>query len=149
MYRYAVEFLLAALVAGAVAGCGNDGGDVAIDAAPSDGAPLIDAAPRQIIMETQSLAPGELAEAIFTGGPSDRATIHLAAPVSELDWNIHGHANGATQTIYEELNRLTVDYVFTPSAQADWWLLLRNSGPTAMTIDIRVELYDDMQWRWQ
>mgnify|MGYP000998732519 CR=1 FL=1 len=138
--------LVAALVA-----CGGDGHDHEhVDAAAgTDGAPTIDAAPRQVIMENQSLVPGELVEGIMTGGPSDVAVIHLEAPISELDWNIHGHAGGGTQTVYEEYNRMIVDYTFVPSAQADWWLLLRNSGQTDMTVSVRIELYGNMQWRWQ
>ncbi len=109
----------------------------------------LDAPARQVIMENVSLQPLELVEGIMTGGPNDRAVIHLEAPVAELDWNIHGHAGGSTQTVTEALNQMTVDYVFTPSAQADWWLLLRNSGPADMTVQLRVELYGNMQWRWQ
>lgn len=124
--------------------CGDDGGTATPDAAPGP-----DAAPRQIVMETQALVPGELAEGIMTGGPGDRAVIHLEAPAAELDWNIHGHANGETQIIDEALNQRVVDYVFEPTADADWYLLLRNSGPTAMDVTVRVELYGDLQWRWQ
>ena len=130
----------------ALAACGDDGNghtDAAVDAL------AIDAAPRQVIMENQALQPGELVEGILTGGPQDVAVIHLEAPVMELDWNIHGHAGGSTQTIHEELNRMVVDYVFVPTSDTDWWLLLRNSGPTDMTVSVRVELYNDMQWRWQ
>ena len=143
--------LLIAIAAAALAACGDDHDhDHGVDAAAgTDGAPAIDAAPRQVIMENQALVPGELVEGIMTGGPSDVAVIHLEAPISELDWNIHGHAGGGTQTVYEEYNRMVVDYVFMPSAQADWWLLLRNSGQTDMTVSVRIELYGDMQWRWQ
>lgn len=135
----------------ALVACGDDGHDHDhLDAAvDTDGMPAIDAAPRQVIMENQTLVPGELVEGIMTGGPSDLAIIHLEAPAAELDWNIHGHAGGGTQTVYEEYNRMVADYSFVPSAQGDWWLLLRNSGPTDMTISVRVELYGDMQWRWQ
>ncbi|MBL9019385.1 MAG: hypothetical protein JNL83_34675 [Myxococcales bacterium] len=135
----------------AVAACGDDGGTQLPDAAPAADANLsVDAAPpRQTIMETQTLQPSELVEGIMTGGPSDLALIHLEAPLSELDWNIHGHAGGSTQTVYEELNKMTVDYAFTPSAQTDWWLLLRNSGTTNMDVKVTVKLYGNMQWRWQ
>jgi predicted small lipoprotein YifL len=140
-----------ALVLLAVAACGDDGGTQLPDAAPAADADLsVDAAPpRETIMETQSLVPTELVEGIMTGGPNDLALIHLEAPISELDWNIHGHAGGGTQTVYEELNKMTVDYAFVPSAQTDWWLLLRNSGPTNMDIKVTVKLYGNMQWRWQ
>lgn len=135
----------------AVAACGDDGAPQLPDAAAAADANLsVDAAPpRQTIMETQSLVPTELVEGIMTGGPNDLALIHLEAPMSELDWNIHGHANGATQTVYEELNKMTVDYAFVPGAQSDWFLLLRNSGPTNMDIKVTVKLYGNMQWRWQ
>ena len=137
-----------ALAAALVAGCGGDDADAPIDA-PIDAGTGIDGAPRQIVMETISLVPGELAEGIMTGGPDDYCAIHLEAPVAEMDWNIHGHAGGGTQTVYEELNRMTADYVFRPSAETDWWLLIRNSGPTAMDVVVHVELYEGMQWRWE
>jgi hypothetical protein len=141
---------LAALTV-AVVGCGGD--DPAVDARLGprpDGDPaVVDAMPRDVIVATQSLVPGELVEGIMTGGPDDTAVIHLIAPVAELDWNIHGHEDGGTQTVYEELNVLTADYVFIPSSQTDWWLLIRNSGPTNMDVQVRVELYGAMAWRWQ
>jgi hypothetical protein len=138
------------LAAAAFVACGDNlRYDGPVDAAPTAGVPAVDAAPRQVIMENQTLQPGELVEGIMTGGPTDVAIIHLEAPIAELDWNIHGHENGSTQTIYEELNKMVVDYVFVPTSDTDWWLLLRNSGPTNMTVSVRVELYADMQWRWQ
>jgi len=144
-----MKHLLLVLVA--LSACGDDGGTQLPDAAPAADANLsVDAAPpRQTIMEMQTLQPGQLVEGVLTGGPNDLALIHLEAPVSELDWNIHGHAGGSTQTVYEELNKMTVDYAFTPGAQVDWWLLLRNSGPTNMDVKVTVKLYGNMQWRWQ
>ena len=132
-----------------LAACGGDDGGTPVDAAPIDQGTGIDAAPRQLIMETQSLVPGELVEGIMTGGPDYYAVIHLEAPVAELDWNIHGHEGGGTQNVYEELNQTRVDYVFRPTSETDWWLLVRNSGPTAMDVVVHVELYEGMQWRWQ
>jgi hypothetical protein len=138
------------LVAGALAACGDDGPPVAPDAYVPDADPSVpDAMPREVITATQPLVPGELVEGIMTGGPDDHAVIHLMAPVAELDWNIHGHAGGETQVVYEELNVLGADYVFVPSAETDWWLLIRNSGPTNMDVEIRVELHGDMTWAWQ
>jgi hypothetical protein len=133
-----------------IAACGGGDGRTTIDAAPAADASGIDAAPpRELIMETQPLAPGELVEGILTGGPQDLALIHLEAPASELDWNIHGHPGNETIVVYEELNKMTVDYAYTPSAQGDWYLLLRNIGPTTMEIKVRVGLYGAMQWQWQ
>lgn len=146
------RMIVTGFVLAAFAACSGDdsgGGGGHVDASTEIDALVVDAAPRQVIMENQSLQPGELVEGIMTGGPMDTAVIHLEAPVSELDWNIHGHAGGGTQTVFEELNKMVVDYTFTPTADTDWWLLLRNSGPTDMTITVRVELYANMQWRWQ
>lgn len=127
------------------AGCGGDGGSppASIDAQPPD------AAPREVVMENLLLEPGELTEGIMTGGAGDVASIHLGAPAAEIDWNIHGHANGGTQVVYEEYNKMSMDYVFSPTQQADWYLLIRNSGPTDMTIQLKVELHGGMQWRWE
>jgi hypothetical protein len=129
-------------------GCSGDGGStpdaaISIDALPPD------APPRQTIMEGVLLTPNELTEGIMTGGSGDLAVIRLAAPGGELDWNIHGHAGGGTQVIHEEYDKASVDYTFAPSAHADWYLLIRNSGPTDLTIQVKVELHGNMQWRWQ
>ena len=126
-------------------GCGGAGADppASVDALPPD------AAPRETVMEGVLLTPGELTEGIMTGGAGDLAVIHLTAPAAELDWNLHGHAGGATQVIFEALNQQRVDYVFSPTLHADWYLLIRNSGPTDMTVQVKVELHGGMQWRWQ
>ena len=128
--------------------CGGDDGDPITPDADLTGPP--DAGtPREVITETIALVPGELAEGIMHGSPDDFAIIHLEAPSSELDWNIHGRAGGETQTVYEELNVMTVDYRFTPSEETDWWLLLRNSGPVQFEVQVRVELHGEMTWAWK
>ena len=128
----------------ALTACGNTASpgvdaDLAIDAGP----------PREVVMATQPLQVTELVEGIMHGGPGDRAVIHLEAPFAALDWNIHGHANGGTQLVDEDLKQMIVDYVYVPSGLADWWLLLRNSGATNMDVKVTVELYGEMTWRWQ
>jgi hypothetical protein len=139
-----------ALLVVLVAACGGDDTQKQIDAAiAADASPIDAAPPRELIMETQPLMPSQLVEGIMTGGPNDLALIHLEAPLSELDWNIHGHPNNTTIVVYEELNKMTVDYAYTPSEQGEWYLLLRNSGPTNMDIKVRVGLYGGMTWRWQ
>ena len=101
-------------------------------------------------MAPKSLLVGEIAESIFTGGPQDLARITLTAPVAKLDWNIHGHAGGATQTVKEELGVMSASYSFVPSAQGDWFLLLRNTDTTPLTVDVKIELYGTIVWSgWQ
>jgi hypothetical protein len=107
------------------------------------------AAPRQTVAEAKALGIGELVEGTLVGGPADRAVISLSAPVN-LDWNIHGHAGGGTQTVEEQLGVRTVSYTFVPPAQADWSLLLRNAGGAPTSVQVEIELYGDMQWQsWQ
>ncbi len=136
----------------ALAGCGDDGGTpVYPDAAASaDANLLIDAAPaRETITATQPLQPGELVEGIMHGGAGDTALIHLSAPVAKLSWNIHSHATGHTVTLFEELNKQTVDYAFTPPGDGDWYLLIRNDNTGDMSVAVEVKLYGAMTWVWQ
>lgn len=137
---------LAATILGAVAALGGCGDD---PAAPVD-APPTDATPRLVVSADRTLLVGEIAEGILAGGAGDRAVIRVTAPLAKLDWNIHGHASGATQTIVEELAVAGVDYAFVPTAQADWYLLLRNRDTAPMAVGVDIELYGNMQWSgWQ
>jgi len=132
-----------ALAALALAACGGGGdapgADAAVDAAP----------PRETVTEVQPLAAGELVEGIMHGGATDHAVIHLASATPTIDWNLHGHNNGGTQMLYEELAKMAVDYRFVPASNGDWYLLIRNGGTVNIDVDVRVELYGEMTWRWQ
>ena len=133
------------LICLALIACG--GGESKPDAAqvPVD-APVA----RQTVMETKSLLVGDLVEATLTGGPGDSAVISLDAPVAKLDWNIHGHAGGSSQTVKEELLVMSVRYTFSPTAAAPWSLLLRNRDTAAMSVTVKIELFGNMQWSgWQ
>ncbi len=124
-------------------GCDGDG-----SAAPD--AALLDAAPREVVTDEKMLLVGELGEATLTGGPGDRAVITLSAPVAKLDWNLHGHANGSTQVVKEELGIMTTTYSFVPTAEAEWFLLIRNMDTVPMTVAVNIELYGDIVWSgWQ
>ncbi|MDX2091966.1 MAG: hypothetical protein SFX73_29150 [Kofleriaceae bacterium] len=139
-------------MASVLVGCGDDGGGTSTPDAPDvtvDSAPPVDAVPRETIMVSQPLVPGELVEGFITGGPPDYAVITLRAPSPDMDWNIHGHANGGTQIVDEGFKVTTVDEVFTLPSQAKWYLLIRNSGSTDLTVDIKVELFGSLTWEWQ
>jgi hypothetical protein len=123
-----------------LAACGEGGQDVAD--APTGGTP------REVITDNRSLVPGMFAEGTLTGGPGDYAVIKLSAPIAQIDWNIHGHANNQTQTVYEELDVMAVEYTFQPTSATDWYLLVRNSSNGNLGVDIRVELFGDMTWAW-
>ncbi|MBA3455928.1 MAG: hypothetical protein H0T42_22715 [Deltaproteobacteria bacterium] len=116
-----------------------------------EGATLPDAAlavPREVIMATKPLRVGELVEGAMTGGSGDTAVITLSAPIADMGWNIHGHANGGTQVIVEEHDKMDVTYTFSPSDRAEWYLLVRNEGQANMEVVVKVELYGTMAWAW-
>ncbi len=133
---------LAALAAAALMVACDDGGGATPDAAPlPDGA-----TPRQTVTESVFLPINETGEWIMVGGAGDTARIHATVPSLALDWNLHGHAGGGTQIVQEGFKQMQVDYQFSPTAQADWYLLLRNKGQTDITVELRVELFGNMQW---
>lgn len=141
----------ALVVAVLVAACGgDDGGPKYPDAAAAADADLtIDAAPaRETIMEVRVLEPGESVEAIMTGGAQDAAQLHLMAPML-LDWNIHSHSTGSPVNVYEEYDKVTVDYLFVPPGDGDWYLMVVNSGNVTANIQVQAGLYGAMTWRWE
>lgn len=137
-----LRFACALLAVAAGSACSDGGSDL-----PPDAAPLPDGAvPRQTIIETVPLAINETVESIMVGGPGDAARIRATAPSLALDWNLHGHAGGGTQVVQEGFKQMVVDYDFSPTAQADWYLLLRNKGQTDVMVELKVELFGNMQW---
>jgi hypothetical protein len=139
---------LVVILVAASSACGDDRGTGIVDADPTiDVAP--DAPPRDVVMQTRGLQPGELIEGIMTSGPGDAAHIVLHGQVPEVSFNIHGHANGGTQVVYEEFEKMDVDYTFKPTSQAKWYLLIRNDASVAMDVDVKVEIYGEMTWEWQ
>jgi hypothetical protein len=135
------KYLVSLLVLGA---CGDDGSSLMPDAAPPD------AMPRETIMSARPLQVGEIVEGTMTGGMAagDIAVITLMAPTANLGWNIHGHANGGTQVVFEEHMKTDVSYTFAPTTQAEWYLLVRNEGQVNMEVNVKVELYGAMAWAW-
>ncbi len=137
--------VLAPAILAVLGGCGG-GGASTPDAPPT--AP--DAAPRQVVMETKSLLVGQLIEATMTGGPTDLATIHFSVATPDLDWNIHIHPGNESINVVEELGQSTVDYVFQPTEQTDYFLIIRNGGTAPIDVDVEIGLYGALGWSdWQ
>lgn len=136
----------AALALALFAACGDDGGRAVV----RPDAP-IGATPRETITENVPLVVNEIVEAVIAGGEGDDyARIVMMAGGAPFDWNVHGHANGGTQNVVEELAATSVDYVFLPSASADWYLLIRNKGPTDINLSLQIDLFGEMTWSgWQ
>ncbi len=130
--------LRALLLLGLVA-C-NGGGTSSPDAAS------VDAAPREVKTATKSLLVGELAESTFVSAQGDLARITLTAPVAGLDWNIHHHDGGGTQTVKEELGVMSASYELAPSGAGEWFLLIRNRHTAPLAVEVKIELYGSMTW---
>lgn len=139
------------IVAAGLAACGGDDADpLNPDAAAVVDSDGIDAPPpRETVHFLQPLQVGELIEGIMHGGATDGAQIRLEAPPSSLSWNLHSHQNGGTQVVTEALNQTVVDFAFHPTADADWYLLMRNDGTTDIIVDVTVGLYGAMTWTVQ
>jgi hypothetical protein len=120
--------------------CEGGAGGVAMDAA------LADVMPRETVTDSKTLLASELGEATLHGGAGDLARIRLSAPIAKLDWNLHGHTGGGTQTVHEELGIATADYTFAPEAPAEWSLLLRNRDTAPLTVEVHIELYGEITW---
>ena len=59
------------------------------------------------------------------------------------------YLHDGTQVVYEEFSKMDIDYVFKPTAQSKWYLLVRNDGNVAMNVDVRVEIHGEMMWEWE
>ena len=131
-----------------LAACGDDA-PATVDARMVDVPPNVP--PRETITETKPLVVNEIVEAILHGGnPGDYAHITMTAGGLPIDWNLHGHANGETQVVTEAFKVPSVDYVFVPTAEADWFLLIRNKGTTDINVDLKIELFGQITWSgWQ
>jgi hypothetical protein len=105
-----------------------------------------DSAAPEIVTETRTLLVGERIEATLVGGPDGSADIQLAAPAPVLSWDIHAHPDdGDTVTIAEGTGQQSVRYQLVPTEDSEWFLLLRNGGPTPVDVEVRIEL-DAMTW---
>lgn len=112
-----------------------------------DAASSVDAAaPREVTTVTKSLLVGELAESTFVSAQGDHARITLTAPVAGLDWNIHHHNGGGTQTVKEELGVMSASYDLAPSTAGEWFLLIRNRHTAPLAVDVKIELFGSMTW---
>jgi len=110
----------------------------------------IDAVPRQSLTVQQTLPPGMLVEGSWLAGSSDPIGLALRTSGMGFDWDIHAHIGGGTQDVASGFAQITVDYAFFPSAQGQWYLLLRNSSGATLTIDVAMDLYGQAQWAgWQ
>lgn len=123
----------------AIAACGQ------VDAQPD--ASTVDSAPRQTVTDSQTLQPGMLVEGSWLAGTSDQIGITLSTTLAGMDWDIHAHADGGTQEVVAVFAQMESTYDFRPNQQAQWYLLIRNSSATVLTINVAMDLYGQAQWQ--
>lgn len=121
--------------------CG-DHGEVTADAS------TVDAVPRQTVSMSQMLEPGMEIEGSWNAGPTDEIGLAIATSDASVvfDWDIHAHANGGTQDVVYAFEQTSVDYDFRPTQKTQWYLLLRNSSSTVVSLDIEMTLYGQALW---
>lgn len=139
------SFLCTCLISTVAMSCGSDAKS-AVDALPVD-ASLLDSAPTRSIVETKTLAAQDALEGTFTAKTTDRIVVTLAS-TGPLDWNIHGHANGATQIVKGERDVATVRYSFAPSADGEWFLIMANKAATSVEVQVRLDVYGSATLVW-
>lgn len=110
----------------------------------------VDALATSTIDTTLPLQGGQLAEGLWSAKPGDSIVIRLLVPLPDLDWDIHAHPDGGTQTIIAEFARTSVDYNFSPPSDQQWFLLVRNHGSDEMDLQVHLEMYGGATWAgWQ
>jgi hypothetical protein len=120
-------------------GCGGAGDK------PAPDAPLA-----MVVDDTKQLVSTEVAEGLWNARPGDRIVLSLRAPTPDLDWDIHSHANGGTQTMVAEFSQTSADYVFEPPADEQYFLLVRNHGSATFDLIVHMDIYGTANWAgWQ
>ena len=69
----------------------------------------------------------------------------LAIPTSDGRWLQRvSRRHGPISNVH----KMTVTYTFSPTATAEWYLLVRNEGQVNMDVVVKVELFGGMAWAW-
>jgi len=112
----------------------------------SDTPARTDAGPPQIVDTTTSVPPGAVLEGTWDGGPDDSLTISLVMPDPVLDWDIHTHDDGGTQTYIVELGIGSTSYTLRPSHSTTWYVLVKNAGTAVEPLTAHLELTAGTHW---
>ena len=112
--------------------------------------PTVDARETSTFDTTLPLQPGQVAEGLWAAKPEQIISIQLSAETADLDWDIHAHPDGGTDTVIAEFARDAVDYTFTPPSDEQWFLLVRNHGAVEMDLQVHLAMYGGATWAgWQ
>ena len=111
-------------------------------------APAVDAPPPVVFTDGMAMPPGFEIEGMWTGGPGDSFDVALQLDGSALDWDIHTHDSGGTQTLVYQLGVSAGAYILVPDHQTTWYLLLRNHDAVTRTLQLRVETTGGTEFAW-
>jgi len=117
------------------AGCGSSGA-------------LPDAGPPQYVDASVQMPPGVVLEGTWTGRPGESLTLSLSMTDPVLDWDIHTHDGGGTQTYVVQLDVTAASYTLVPSHATSWYLLVKNDGGLVEQLDAQLELVGGSWTGW-
>jgi hypothetical protein len=100
----------------------------------------------QIISAPVSLAPGAVLEGSWDGGPEDELSFVLAMNDPVLDWDVHTHDDGGTQTYIVEFAVANASYTLDPTHDTTWYVLVKNSGSATEQLDAELALTPGTTW---
>jgi hypothetical protein len=100
----------------------------------------------QIIDASVTLPPGAVLEGSWDGGPEDELSFVLAMDNPVLDWDIHTHDDGGTQTYIVEEAVANASYTLDPTHDTTWYVLVKNSGATTESLDAELALTPGTTW---
>lgn len=119
---------------------------VACGACATQPAHHTDTGPPQIIDAPLTLQPGAVYEGSWDGGPGDMLSFVIAMDDPVLDWDIHTHDDGGTQTYIVEFEVTNASYTLDPSHDTTWYLLVKNSGSATESLQAELAISPDTTW---
>ena len=116
---------------------GNGDGD-------GDGDGDVDAAPEgRIETHSYQFDMNRFAEANVSMKTGETIVVRFTATGGDGYFNIHAHVDGET-TYFIEDDYPTLEHTFVPEADETYWLMFGNRGPSTITVDVEVEMFDDV-----
>jgi hypothetical protein len=106
----------------------------------------VDSGPPQMVDASIALQPGAVLEGAWDGGPGDVLSIMLAVDNPVLDWDVHTHDNGGTQTYIVEFAVTDASYTLDPSHDSTWYLLVKNTGSATENLTAKLALTPGTTW---
>ena len=106
----------------------------------------VDTGPPEMVDASTMLPPGAVLEGSWNGGPDDSMSITLALDNPVLDWDIHTHDDGGTQTYVVEFFVGSASYTLDANHQTSWYLLVKNAGSGSESLTAELAITPGTTW---